>query len=82
MLDDKGFEEKRRIPLKEVAQKTGLSQPTLSRVSNIPGYNTNTDTINALCKYFECTPGELLEFYPDENDLAQPEPKHSFGSAK
>ena len=33
--------------------------------------------------YFEGSPlGELLEFYPDENDLAQPEPKHSFGSAK
>ena len=68
MLDDKGFEEKRRITLKEVSQKTGLSQPTLSRVSNIPGYNTNTDTINALCKFFKCTPGELLEFYPDEDE--------------
>ncbi|MBN4058390.1 helix-turn-helix transcriptional regulator [Mariprofundus ferrooxydans] len=66
MLDDKGFSEKRKIPLKEVAKKTRLSQPTLSRISNIPGYNTNTDTINALCKYFECSPGKLLEFYPDE----------------
>jgi len=56
-----------------------LSQPTLSRVSNIPGNNANTDTINALCKYFKCTSGELLEFYPDENDS---EPKHPFGSSK
>ncbi|MDX8396796.1 MAG: helix-turn-helix transcriptional regulator [Mariprofundaceae bacterium] len=61
MLDDKGFKEKRRIMLKEVCEKTGLSRPTLTRISNIPGYNTNTDTIDALCDFFDCEPGELLE---------------------
>jgi len=66
MLDDKGFKEKRKITLKEVAKEACLSQPTLSRISNIPGYNTNTDTINALCKYFKCKPGDILEFYPDD----------------
>ena len=28
---------------------------------NVPGYNTNTDTISALCDYFEIEPGELLK---------------------
>ena len=43
------------------AEETGISRPTLTRISNVPGYNTNTDTISALCDYFEIEPGELLK---------------------
>lgn len=60
-LDEKAFRERRRITLNEVSEKTGISRPTLTRIVNIPGYNTNTDTICALCDYFECTPGEILQ---------------------
>lgn len=65
-LDKKAFAERRRITVNEVAKKTGVSRTTLSRIANIPGYNTNTNTIDALCKYFECTPTELLEFVAAE----------------
>lgn len=68
MLDDKSFAEKRRITLNEVSKETGISRATLTRISNVPGYNTNTDTINALCKYFERMPCDLLEYYKDEID--------------
>lgn len=62
LLEKKRVAERRRITLNEVAEKTGISRTTLNRVANIPGYNTNTDTIDALCKYFECEPSELLEY--------------------
>ena len=65
MLDEKSFKERRRITLNEVSESTGISRATLTRVANIPGYNTNTDTINGLCKYFECTPCELLTYITD-----------------
>lgn len=61
LLDDKSFKEKRRITLNEVSESTEISRATLTRIANVPGYNTNTDTIDALCKYFECEPGDLLE---------------------
>lgn len=32
----------------------------------MPGYNTNIEVIDALCKYFSCTLEELLEFIPDD----------------
>lgn len=64
-LDDKEFRDRRKITLNEVSQETGVSRPTLTRIANVPGYNTNTDTLNALCKYFGCTPGDLLK-YVDE----------------
>lgn len=60
-LDKKSFTERRRITLKEVSEQTGVSKATLSRIANIPGYNTNTDTIDALCKYFDCDVADLLE---------------------
>ena len=66
LLDEKSFKEKRRITLNEVAEKTGISRATLTRVANVAGYNTNTDTLNALCRYFECTTGELTTYIPDD----------------
>lgn len=66
-LDEKAFRERRRIPLTEVAEVTGLSRPTLSRIANVPGYVTGIDTIEVLCRYFACQPGELLVLV-DETD--------------
>ncbi len=66
LLDDKSFNEKRRITLNEVSDKTGISRATLTRVANVVGYNTNTDTLNALCRYFSCNPGELMTYIEDE----------------
>ena len=40
LLDEKAFKERRRITMNEVSEKTGISRPTLTRIANIPGYNT------------------------------------------
>ena len=65
-LDEKIFKDRRRITLGEVSEKTGISRATLNRIANVPGYKTSTDVISALCKYFECAPGDLLQHYPEE----------------
>lgn len=31
------------------------------------GGHIDTRTINALCKYLDCQPGDLLEYIPDED---------------
>ncbi len=43
-----------------------VQRSRLTRVLNVPGYNTNTDTIDALCEYLKCTPCDLLEYVPLE----------------
>lgn len=68
LLDDKSFREKRRITLSEVSEQTGISRATLTRIANVPGNVTTTDTISALCKYFKCQPGELLSYVEDEKE--------------
>lgn len=70
LLDEKGFKERRRITLSEVAEKTGISRATLTRIANVPGNVTNTETIDALCEYLECQPGELLTYIPKSADSA------------
>ncbi len=67
-LDEKAFAERRRITLNEVSEATGISRATITRIANIPGYNTNTDAIDALCRYFSCSPCELLAQVQDKND--------------
>lgn len=66
LLDEKSFKEKRRITVGEVSEATGISRATLTRISNVPGYTTNTDTLNSLCKYFDCGPKELLQYIPED----------------
>ena len=65
MLDDKAFKEGRRITLNEVSEVSGIARATLNRIANTPGYNTTTNNLDALCKYLECTPCELLEYVGD-----------------
>lgn len=72
-LDNKSFKEKRKITLAEVSKQTGISRATLTRIANTPGYACTTETINALCKYFECEPGELLQYIPDEEEEEEDE---------
>jgi putative transcriptional regulator len=68
MLDEKAFRERRRISLGDVSAETGLSRPTVSRIANVPGYATSTDTVEVLCRYFGCAPGDLLQMVDDETD--------------
>lgn len=65
LVDDKSFREGRRITLQDVCAATGLSRTTVARISSVPGYVTTTDTIEALCRYFGCTPCELMVLVDD-----------------
>lgn len=55
----------RQITWKEVSEKTGISVSVLSSLASLrPGITTNTRTIEALCRYLRCQPGDLLELHP------------------
>ena len=66
-LEDKKFRDKRKYTIADVTEMTGISRATLMRIANTPGYSAALDAIDALCKFFECTPGELLEYIPNED---------------
>ena len=63
-IAEKEFQEARRITLLEVANATGIGRITLSRMLK-PGAVVRTDTLNALCTYFDCGLEDLAEFVPE-----------------
>lgn len=64
LLDDKSFNEGRHIPLGEVSERSGIASATLSRIANVRAYNMTMSNVDALCAYFDCQPGDLLEYVP------------------
>jgi putative transcriptional regulator len=66
LVADKHFREGRRVTLTEIAEATSISRVTLSKMVNQRGYGTLTDHLDRLCRYFNCSLGELAEYVPDE----------------
>ncbi|MBN8726961.1 MAG: helix-turn-helix transcriptional regulator [Xanthomonadales bacterium] len=66
LIADKAFNERRVVPLTEVAESTGIHRATLSKIANQPGANIGTDVVDKLCRYFGCQPGELLTYIDEE----------------
>ena len=74
MIIDKEFKEGRRITLEEIARGTGIQRTTLSRISGQRGYNTTTDNIDKLCRFFGCSVDKLMEYVPNEEITGSDEP--------
>lgn len=66
LMSDWEFREGRRLTIAELAEKSGVARPTLSRLINQKGYNTTTDIIARLCDFFDCQVADLMESVPDE----------------
>ena len=66
LIAERAFQERRVIPLTEVAASTDINRMTLSKIANHPGYSTVTDNIDRLCSYFGCRVEQLLEHIPEK----------------
>ena len=58
----------RRMKLKDLAQATGLAVNNLSVLKTNKARAIRFSTLNSLCKALDCTPGDLIEYIPDENE--------------
>lgn len=56
----------RRMKLKDLAEATGLAVNNLSILKTNKARAIRFSTLNSLCKVLNCTPGDLLEYIPDE----------------
>ena len=62
-LDDLIWQNK--TTAEEISKKTGLGSSTISKLINSKNLNISLNTINKLCKYFNCKVSDLLEYMPD-----------------
>jgi putative transcriptional regulator len=56
----------RRMKLKDLAEATGLAVNNLSILKTNKARAIRFSTLDSLCKALNCTPGDLLEYIPDE----------------
>lgn len=63
-LDDLFWEH--RTTAEEVKYATGISASTLSNIRNAKNANISIKTLDKLCKYFNCSVADILEYEPDK----------------
>jgi putative transcriptional regulator len=56
----------RRMKLTELAEATGIALNNLSVLKTNKARAIRFSTLNSICKALNCTPGDLLEYIPDE----------------
>lgn len=71
-IEEKQFKTGTRIRMEDIATATGIHRTTLSKIANVRNYNTTTDVIEKLCRYFDGCPVEaLMEYVADEEVVSQ-----------
>lgn len=54
-----------RMKLKELAEATGIAVNNLSVLKTNKARAIRFSTLNAICKALNCSPGDLLEYVPE-----------------
>lgn len=55
-----------KMKIADVARDTGLHRNTITLLYNETATRVDMETIDSLCKLFNCNVGDLFEFIPDE----------------
>lgn len=58
---------KRKMRSNELAERIGLTQANLSILKTGKAKAIRLTTLNAICRELDCTPGDILEYRPDED---------------
>jgi putative transcriptional regulator len=61
----------RNVTARDIAARIGLSETQLSLLRTGKVRGLRFDTLAKLCHVFECQPGELIEYEPDERDRVE-----------
>lgn len=57
---------KRKVKSKELAEYIGITEQNLSLIKTGKVKGIRLSTLNSICKYLDCQPGDILEYR--END--------------
>lgn len=56
---------KRKVRSKELAEAIGVTEQNLSVLKTGKAKAIRFSTLNAICQYLDCQPGDILEFIND-----------------
>lgn len=64
-LAQKEARDSRRYGVMEIAERVGVSRQTINLWMGQELQTVNLDTLDKMCAFLGCTPGELLEYVPE-----------------
>ena len=62
LIAQKEFKEKRKLTYRVIAEETGLSIGTITSYLTQRAGRFDAPTLEKLCNYFDCQPGDLLTY--------------------
>jgi len=57
---------KRKLKLNDLAEQIGITPQNLSVLKSGRAKAIRFSTLDAICRYLDCQPGDILEFSPQE----------------
>jgi putative transcriptional regulator len=57
---------RRKVRSNALARAIGITEANLSLLKSGKVKGVRFETLNAICRYLDCQPGDILEFVPDE----------------
>lgn len=60
------FMERDGLTITAISKGTGISRPTLTRYTKTSLQKVESRNIQALCKFFRCQPGDIVEFVEED----------------
>ena len=59
----------RKMQMNDLAEKVGISNVNMSNLKTGKVKAIRFSTLEAICKYLNCQPGDILEYNPDFSNL-------------
>ncbi|WP_448661911.1 helix-turn-helix domain-containing protein [Sphingomonas sp. CJ20] len=60
---------RRKVRSKELAEAIGITESNLSLLKSGKVKGVRFSTLAAICRYLDCTPGDILDYEPSDADL-------------
>ncbi|PZO76727.1 helix-turn-helix domain-containing protein [Sphingomonas hankookensis] len=60
---------RRKVRSKELAEAIGITESNLSLLKSGKVKGVRFATLAAICRYLDCTPGDILDYTPSDDDL-------------
>jgi putative transcriptional regulator len=67
----------RKVKSKELAAHVGITEANLSLLKQGKVKGVRFDTLEKICEYLECQPGDVLLYQPEEAQRARPQRRAS-----
>lgn len=68
LIAERRFQEGKVVTITEIAEATSVSRRILSAIyNNKRDANPTAETLDKLCRYFNCRIEQLVEYIPDEH---------------